>query len=466
MRTSIIVIISILLLNSCTSQVEPKENIVEVKTSTISLNSDNSEPTDIKYNDILEGVVCKYDNKTKYSLYIPTSDTLKGCIVFLDPQGEAALPLRFYSPIADELGFALIGCEFFSNHSTYDESQAGFNAILNETRTELNLSKDQIILGGFSGGGKVAAWLAFDYAITQIFSVGSGLPTNGKELVQDRNYYIFCGHEDFNFKDVKQLKNDLTSKDHFVGLFEGKHEWPSVQDFKNIAYWGYFNLMKANTIAKDQALIDKVYNEMNVNLAQIENMKAYVKLSNYNYGISLFDELAPIDIFKTLKTDFKESRSYAVYTKQSIVANYTEGVWQNKFTQGITDQQDVVWWYEQLRLLENEISSAPNLNTKEALIRVRKFVSLLCFIQTELAINKNDQFKTNQFLSVFEKVDSENADVLYFKAILEMQNGNSTQAMTYLNEMMLKGFTNEKKIRESKWFTGLISDLQFRELFN
>ena len=57
--------------------------------------------------------------------------------------------------------------------------------------------------------------------------------------------------------------------------------------------------MKANTIAKDQALIDKVYNEMNVNLAQIENMKAYVKLSNYNYGISLFDELAPIDIFKT-----------------------------------------------------------------------------------------------------------------------------------------------------------------------
>ena len=47
-----------------------------------------------------------------------------------------------------------------------------------------------------------------------------------------------------------------------------------------------------------------------------------------------------------------------------------------------------------------------------------------------------------------------------------MQNGNSTQAMTYLNEMMLKGFTNEKKIRESKWFTGLISDPQFRELFN
>ena len=117
-------------------------------------------------------------------------------------------------------------------------------------------------------------------------------------------------------------------------------------------------------------------------------------------------------------------------------------------------------------MLENEISSAPNLNTKEALIRVQKFVSLLCFIQTELAINKNDQFKTNQFLSVFEKVDSENADVPYFKAILEMQNGNSTQAMTYLNEMMLKGFTNEKKIRESKWFTGLNSDPQFRELFN
>src|ERR1044072_3976953 len=133
---------------------------------------------------VIEKVNCLADTAESYALYIPAkgNKTALPVIYLFDPHGSGSLPLHKYKASADSLGFILIGSNTSKNGNDLQYTEELWRILSADTRQRLNIDAQRIYTAGFSGGAKVAGYVALNHPeIKGVIAMGAGLPDRLEE---------------------------------------------------------------------------------------------------------------------------------------------------------------------------------------------------------------------------------------------------------------------------------------------
>ncbi|HAD98014.1 MAG TPA: hypothetical protein DCG19_11455 [Cryomorphaceae bacterium] len=230
-----IIISLILLVAGCAPAVEHTKDDVEARREG-QKEAVNPTSTGVLPTDTLERhALATFDTNGPYAWYQPACIQVNAqtrAILFFDPHGDGAHPLRLYRHLADEFGMVLMG----SNES---ENGMSMEQILPHVREMLlaaekaGIRKEQVTFCGFSGGAKVALYTANSIpGITKVIYCGASLNI---PLRSDLALLGFAGRLDMNYTDMVQFEWYLQSQpqEHYLVEWEGDHRFPDAEVFRD-----------------------------------------------------------------------------------------------------------------------------------------------------------------------------------------------------------------------------------------
>ncbi|HEY1200127.1 MAG TPA: hypothetical protein VGE79_04050, partial [Niastella sp.] len=200
------------------------------------------------------------DTAESYALYIPAkgNKTALPIVYLFDPHGSGSLPLLKYKASADSLGFILIGSNTSKNGNDLQYTEELWRILRADTRQRLNIDPQRIYTAGFSGGAKVAGYVALNHPeIKGVIAMGAGLPDGAPAGNYAFSFTAMAGEGDMNMTDLVAINAafDKTTTRHRIMLYPAKHEWAPAS-IMNKALTGFvFDAMHQKLIPLNEKLI-------------------------------------------------------------------------------------------------------------------------------------------------------------------------------------------------------------------
>src|SRR5665213_733292 len=186
---------------------------------------------------IINPVICKTDPAKSYALYIPEdkSNHPLPIIYFFDPHGDGLLPLKKYKSLADTFHFILVGSNNSKNGNDWNNAENIWGTLNDDVQKRIAINRERIYTCGFSGGAKVASFLALHRPqIKGVIANGAGL----EEITTSGNFNFsltsIAGRGDMNMTDLISIDKILqnTQTKHRIIFFDGIHEWAPLNIMK------------------------------------------------------------------------------------------------------------------------------------------------------------------------------------------------------------------------------------------
>ena len=191
---------------------------------------------------VIAHVFCKANAAQSYALYIPAKGNNEALpvIYFFDPHGDGSLPLIKYKALADMYDFILIGSNNSKNGNDWPTTENIWSTLFDDSQKRLKINTNRIYTCGFSGGAKVAGYVALNHnEVKGVIANGAGLPDATPAGNFHFSFTAIAGEGDMNMTDLVAISNDLdkTQTRHRIIFFDGKHEW-APENTMNIAFAG------------------------------------------------------------------------------------------------------------------------------------------------------------------------------------------------------------------------------------
>jgi hypothetical protein len=411
---------------------------------------------------IVDSVVCKADPSHTYAVYIPIKGNKEAlpAIYFFDSHGVGSLPLRKYRALADAYGFILIGSNNSKNGNDWNSTETIWRRLSEDTRQRLKLNETRLYTVGFSGGAKVASFVAIQHpGIKGVIANGAGLPDGVSAGDFDFSLTAIAGEGDMNMTDLVALDGDLdkTRTRHRILFFEGKHEW-APENTMRMAFMGWqLDAMETKLIPRDEAVInawisksrERVENDSQENLL----IKAWQEC---RLSINLLTGLTDAGWFRQKAAALEENARYRkqrqeeenlLATEQHMKAEYMQ-----HFQQGETD-----YWtktIDGLRVKAGARTAESGMNQ-----RLLAYLSLAFYSISNQLINGGQNGAARHFTELYKMADPTNSEAWYFSAILHAREGDGRATVSDLQTAVKNGFNDRQRLRQQSEFRQLKIDL-------
>jgi pimeloyl-ACP methyl ester carboxylesterase len=203
---------------------------------------------------IIDPVKCAADASQTYALYLPSRyspDRQWNLILAFDPRGQGRQGVEALQAAAEKYGYIVAG----SNNSRNGPPQVSLTAaqaMWADVGKRFSINPKRIYTAGLSGGARIAMKVAFDHdEIAGVIASSAGFPPGHRR--SDLRFVVFgtAGTEDFNYLEMRQFDQELTSP-HRVVIFEGAHQWlPSSLAIQAIE-WLEFQAAHPGTVEEHQ----------------------------------------------------------------------------------------------------------------------------------------------------------------------------------------------------------------------
>ena len=229
---------------------------------------------------VITRVVCNADPSQSYALYVPEKNHLDilPVIYFFDPHGNGTLPLNKYKTLADQYHFIFIGSNNSKNGNDYHTAESIWNTLFSDSKKRLPIDVNRVYVCGFSGGAKVAGYIALNHPeIKAVIAGGAGLPDATPPGDFRFSFTAIAGKGDLNMTDIVLFSSalDKTQTKHSIIFFDGKHEW-APENTMNTAIAGIqFDAMRKKIIP-----VNNVFINNHISNAK-KKITAYFKAMNY-----------------------------------------------------------------------------------------------------------------------------------------------------------------------------------------
>jgi dienelactone hydrolase len=464
MRLLFHLLIAALLLNSCSSGTDQKQDAAEKKDSVPAKEN-------FKTGEILD-ITNSRDATQTYVLYLPkayaTASTYPAFFI-LDAHAEGKLPIEKYQILSDKYNCILIAANNSRNGLAFEESQAIVDKLIADARSRLSLDENRIYLMGFSGGARVAnAITKTNGAIAGLICCGAATPA--KTVFGGRkNYFLMtiAGKRDFNY--VEMRKYDLVdiggdNLKHYQLIFDGKHEWPPLETMDEAFWW-----MEMNQARKDKSVKEKWLPQIN-SLVSKEKAKlktiqkdpaALLKLckKTINYYEQLTDLKEFYDTYKSLQGDPQADKSL----------KREEEIWQQEdqlkaFYMAAIKEKDLQWWKQNIRELNGKINADKVKDETEMYQRTLGYLSLVCYLQSTGMLQQNNAAGAAYFIELYVLVDPTNSEAHYLMADICASKGDTKGALQSLRKSVENGFKDLERIKSDTNFGNIASLKEFQEI--
>jgi predicted esterase len=196
-----------------------------------------------------------------YALYVPsayTADRDWPVVYVFDPGAKGDRPLKLMQDAAERYGYILAGSNNSRNGALQPELDA-MNEMWRDTHGYLSIDDHRIFFAGFSGGARLAAYLAQICGCTRaVFLNGAALMPGGPPLAQKKfAAFSIAGLGDYNYGELLDLdaKVDAMGQPHFLRRFDGEHEWAPAPVWEEAFAWSALLEIKSKLRPNDPSFI-------------------------------------------------------------------------------------------------------------------------------------------------------------------------------------------------------------------
>ncbi len=452
-------------LTACANKQNNSNQDVTISDTTITTTITNdSFKTGKVYNDI----ICKNDASQSYALYIPAqySNNTLAVIYFFDPHADGELPLKKYKALADAFGFIMIGSNNSKNGNDWPAAENIWSILFNDSRSRIHFDANRIYTCGFSGGAKVASYIALHHnEIKAVIAGGAGLPDDVTPGNFNFSFTGIAGKGDMNMTDLVALNNELnqTSTRHHLILFDGKHEWSPLR-IMNIAFTGLqFDAMFNKLIAKNDSLINKYVDSSNKKLnADLKTNNLLRAEEECRLSISMLNGLSEaVNGFKQKEASIINSVAYKQQFQQQQKLFSIE---QNKKAEYQQQFQQVDMQYWTTTIADLQTRSKANTPEGEMYQRLLAYLSLAFYSITNQLINNNQNQPAQYFDALYKIADSTNSEAWYFSAVLNARNKAVEVTKSDLLKSVSLGFNDVNRLQQQPEFQQYEARLNFAEI--
>src|SRR5665647_1558733 len=417
---------------------------------------------------VIPHVICKADATQSYALYIPAKGNheILPVIYFFDPHGDGSLPLVKYKALADVYDFILIGSNNSKNGNDWSITQNIWNTLYGDSQKRLKMNANRIYTCGFSGGAKVAGYVALNHnEVKGVIANGAGLPDATAAGNFHFSFTAIAGEGDMNMTDLVAITNDLdkTLTRHRIIFFDGIHEW-APESTMNIAFAGLqLDAMHEKLMPNDNLFINHFIANSKKRIADYLNTKNYIKAEEEcKLSISMLDGLTvEVNWFKEKDVSIKNNPDYQkqwqaehnlLVTEQNIKAVYME-----KF-----QQADMNYWATTIK--EVQTKAKAKTATGAMYKRLQAYLSLAFYSISNQLITTNRNSNAQYFVGLYKMADATNSEAWYFSAILNARNNNGKATEADLLKALENGFTDKNRLIQQPEFKNLGTQINLSEI--
>lgn len=417
---------------------------------------------------IVPRVTCRSDIGISYAAYIPGKNE-KGVLpvmYFFDPHGNGALPLTKYKSLADRFGFILIGSNDSRNGNDWTTTENIWTTIFADSRSRLDIDTNRIYIAGFSGGAKVASYIALNHrGIKGVIANGAGLPDGTLPGDFNFSFTAVTGEGDMNMTDLVDLNQmlDKTQTRHRIIFFEGKHEWAPPEVMQEAFEGVLFDAMHRQLVPADPVLIQSYAREA------MEKVDAYCHTRQLisarrecDVAISMLNGLsASVNWFKQKKDSLVRDTNYQnqLTVLQQLLATEEKmkGVYNRQFTTG-----DLNYWTKTITdLQEKARGRGPDAAMYNRLLA---YLSLAFYSFSNQLISNNQNTGAEYFVTLYKMADPGNSEAWYFSALLHARQNDPKDAQEDLLKAVENGFNDENRMTLQPEFQSLSGQIDFARI--
>ena len=419
---------------------------------------------------MIDSVRCKSDPALSYALYIPAkgNKSPQPIIYFFDPHGVGSLPVKKYRALADAYGFILVGSNNSKNGNDWTATESIWTHLYDDTRDRLKPDSRRIYTVGFSGGAKVASYIAIQHpGIAGVIAGGAGLPDGVAAGDFAFSFTAIAGQGDMNLTELVAVTGELdkTRTRHRLLLFDGKHEWAPVNTM-GLAFAGLqFDAMKAALIPKDNFFINTYIAGSKKRLKAYELTNQLLKAAQECtlsiadlYGISnqaaWFRQQAAALTGNQQYQLQRDGQQNLLATEQNTKAEYMQ-----HFQQG-----DDQYWTSTIRDLQAKAGGHAAMD--QMYQRLLAYLSLAFYSISNQLITGNDDAGARRFVELYKLADPTNSEAWYFSAILCAREGHGREAESDLLKAAGYGFRDKGRILQQAEFQRLNPKIDMEKIEN
>jgi pimeloyl-ACP methyl ester carboxylesterase len=416
---------------------------------------------------IIDPVICRSDPSQSYALYIPASGkAARPAIYFFDPHAVGALPLEKYRSLADAYGFILIGSNNSKNGNDWASAESIWQHLSTDTKDRLKIDKNRIYTCGFSGGAKVAGYVALQHPeVKAVIANGAGMPDGTPAGDFNFSFTAIAGEGDMNMTDLVVFSKELDKgrTRHHLILFDGKHEWAPENTMEPAFAGLQLDAMRRSLIPKDEAFIKSYIVKSKKRLdAHYKNARLIRAGQECLLSISLLEGLSgEMGWFKeklaSLAGDAQYQKQQQAEQELMIREQNTKAEYSRHF-----QQDDAQYWVT----IINDLQIKARAGTVESGMnqRLLAYLSLAFYSYSNQLIGQNENAVARHFVELYKMADPTNPEAWYFSAILHARDNQAKDAEDDLLKAAGDGFRDESRMMQQPEFQNLSPQIDFSRI--
>lgn len=435
----------------------PVEQQMPVKDTVVA--APPARPDSFAIGKVIDTVTCRADAGQSYAAYIPSTGNKKAwpVIYFFDPHASGSLPLNKYKELASKYGFLLIGSNNSKNGNDWQLTEAIWQILADDTKKRFNIDPRRIYTAGFSGGAKVAGYVALNHPglVKGVIANGAGLPDGAAAGNYDFSFTALTGEGDMNMTELVGISAafDKTNTRHRIIVFNGKHEWAPAKTMEVALTGLQFDAMLKKQIPVNEALIksfaanskktvERYTSASNLVKAVAECNLANSLLQGVSPGAGWFANKAASLSAQPVYKQQAQAQQQLLAREEQIKAQYMQ-----QFQQG-----DLDYWKKEIADLQTKAKAT----TPEGAMyqRLLAYLSLGFYSFSNQLVGNHRDVGAEYYVNLYKIADPTNSEAWYFSAILHARANNMAAVEADLLKAVEYGFNDKTRMRRQDDFAG------------
>ncbi len=423
-----------------------------------------------KAGQITDTVKCRADSAYSYALYLPDSyqpGTEYPVLFFFDAHKRGKLPVKKYKALADKYDYILAGSYNSTNGQSQLEMERAIRMMMVDVLNRFSIDPERIYTGGFSGGARVAAYVAlFKRKVAGTVGCAAGFPQMIRQPNTGFAYIALVGDKDFNYLELKNLDRSLEGSGirHFLRVFDGKHDWPPEEIMEEAFLFFQFEAMRKQQLKIDKKLIKRFAEQNNDSVKKASDSRDWLGLAFWlNRAVVYLAGIDDVEKEKGMLVKLKHNPQYQKHLQEELQLEKVEHEQQQSLVRAM-ENRGKAWWVNEINNLLAASENGKNKDDQLMNTRLLNYLSLVSYMYATQALRNNDTVEADKYLTIYEMVDPENPEVYYLKAVRFAKLKKNNEALDELQKAAAHGFHEYIRMANDKNFAGLKEDAAFQEI--
>ena len=431
---------------------------------------------EVRAGTIVPSVVVRAEPDQTYALYLPSSYGVhrKWPVIFaFDPSARGQIPLECYKEAAEKYGYILVASNVSRNGPMPPSLRAGL-AMMRDAAERFSIDERRIYVTGFSGGARVASAMAQMQKgrIAGVIGSAGGFPAG--DVPSAQTPFAFCGtvgDEDYNWLEMHRLDRALASLDKPRQLlrFPGGHTWPPKDVAMAAVEWLELQAMRAETRAKDAALIEGWRQEGLVRARDEENRGAlFDAWLSYSDLVTTFRGLTDVQPFEARASALHNQEAVRKQIRREREAEELEDSQRVEIARYIGQLSDIEQQVDATRqlfalinVLERNEQKARTRSERSLARRLIEHANITAYYTGQPLFDAGEYRSAMTYFQIQAAIHPESSGIQYRIAVTYGRAGDGKKALEALERAAGRGFADATRVETERGFEKLRSEPRY-----